>query len=334
MKTLVTAFLSGACLWAQQQQPQVENAKLETRAFSGSLASQLSSAGAGPFWAAWSEPVIPGRHGDMCWSNGDNWNEHAAGAPVRLEGQTSLVVLVRLENAQVDQIRIASLDCRFDGGGLAFFWLNAVPPAESVNWLKAQVEGKSAGRQMDSAILAIGMHAGPAADRALDDLVSAGQPERVREKAAFWLGNSRGSHGVDVLKRMLAGDPSQRVREQVIFALSQSKEPAGIAAVIDAAKNDKDGQVRGKALFWLAQKAANKQALDVIGNAVLNDPDRAVKEQAVFALKQLPEDQGVPMLINVARNNPDPAVRKKAMFWLGQSKDPRALDFFAQILKP
>jgi len=25
-------------------------------------------------------------------------------------------------------------------------------------------------------------------------------------------------------------------------------------------------------------------------------------------------------------------VRKQAMFWLGQSKDPRALDFFTQIL--
>jgi len=41
----------------------------------------------------------------------------------------------------------------------------------------------------------------------------------------------------------------------------------------------------------------------------------------------------VPLLINVAKNNPDPAVRKKAMFWLGQSKDPRALDFFTQVLK-
>lgn len=120
----------------------------------------------------------------------------------------------------------------------------------------------------------------------------------------------------------------------MIFALSQSKEPAGMAALIDAAKNDKDGQVRSKALFWLAQKAASKQALDAIGNAVLNDPDRAVKEQAVFALQQLPADQGVPLLIGVAKNNPDPAVRKKAMFWLGQSRDPRALDFFAQVLKP
>jgi len=333
MKTLVIAILSSVCIWAQQQ-PQVENAKFETRAFAGSLASQLVSPGAGPFWAAWSEPMIPGRHGDMCWSSGDNQGEHAPGAPVRLEGQTSLVVLVRMESAQVDQIRIASSDCRFDGGGLPFYWFNSVPPAESVNWLKTEVEGKPTGRHSDSAILAISLHSGPAADRALDDFVSASQPERVREKTAFRLGNSRGADGVDVLKRMLANDPSQKVREQVVFALSQSKEPAGMAAVIDAAKNDKNGQVRGKALFWLAQKAANKQALEVIGSAVLNDPDRAVKEQAVFALKQLPEDQGVPLLIDVAKNNPDPAVRKKAMFWLGQSRDPRALDFFAQILKP
>ena len=54
----------------------------------------------------------------------------------------------------------------------------------------------------------------------------------------------------------------------------------------------------------------------------------------MFALQQLPADQGVPLLINVAKNNPDPAVRKKAMFWLGQSRDPRALDFFALVLKP
>jgi hypothetical protein len=39
-------------------------------------------------------------------------------------------------------------------------------------------------------------------------------------------------------------------------------------------------------------------------------------------------------LIGVAKNHPDPAVRNKAMFWPGQSKDSRALDFFAQVLKP
>jgi hypothetical protein len=326
MKIPTIAILSAVLLSAQQ--PRIENARLETRAFTGSVASQLSSLGAGTFWTAWQEPMIPGRHGEMCGWDG-NYG-HAADAPVRLEGPTSLVVLVRMENARVDRIRVASLDCRFDGGGLPFYWLNAVPASESVNWLKMQV----AAAHPDSAILAVSLHAGPAADRALDDFVGPNQPDRVREKAAFWLGNSRGAHGVDVLKRMLASDTSQRVREQAVFALSQSPDPAGMAALMDAAKNDKDGQVRSKALFWLAQKAANKQTRDAIGDAVLHDPDRAVKEQAVFALTQLPGDQGVPLLIDIAKNNPDPAVRRKAMFWLGQSKDSRALDFFAQVLKP
>jgi hypothetical protein len=40
------------------------------------------------------------------------------------------------------------------------------------------------------------------------------------------------------------------------------------------------------------------------------------------------------MLIELAKTHRDPAVRKKAMTWLGQSKDPRALDFFASVLKP
>jgi HEAT repeat protein len=112
-----------------------------------------------------------------------------------------------------------------------------------------------------------------------------------------------------------------------------SREPSALATLIDEAKHDKAPQVRSKALFWLAQKASNKQTQDVIHDATLNDPDRSVKEQAVFALKQLPGDQGVPLLIDVAKNNPDPAIRKKAMFWLGESKDPRALDYFAQVLR-
>jgi hypothetical protein len=314
------------------QQPQVQNAKLETRELQGSLEAQFRQFGAGAYWAGYAEPIIPGRHGDMCWSNGNSGNndqQHAVGAPVRLEGQTVLVVLIRIENGQVDQLRVTSPDCLLDGGALPFYWLTGVTPEASVAWLKTQTGGDKA----DRAILPIALQAGHAADKALEDLIAASQPERVRERAAFWLGNTRGARGVEVLKGMLATDTSQKVREQVIFALSQSREPAGLAAVMDAAKNDKALQIRSKALFWLAQKAANKQTEDVIKGATLTDPERSVKEQAVFALKQLPEAQGVPLLIDVARNNPDPAVRKKAIFWLGQSKDSRALDFFAQVLK-
>ena len=69
-----------------------------------------------------------------------------------------------------------------------------------------------------------------------------------------------------------------------------------------------------------------------ITERIEQDPDTDVKKKAVFALSQLPREEGVPLLINVARTNANPAVRKQAMFWLGQSKDPRALAFFEEVL--
>jgi HEAT repeat protein len=52
----------------------------------------------------------------------------------------------------------------------------------------------------------------------------------------------------------------------------------------------------------------------------------------VFALSQLPKDEAVPELLHVAQTNASPTVRKEAIFWLGQTHDPRALDYFEQIL--
>jgi HEAT repeat protein len=89
--------------------------------------------------------------------------------------------------------------------------------------------------------------------------------------------------------------------------------------------------VRGQAIFWLAQKAG-KKAEGAISEAIERDPETEVKKKAVFALSQLPKDEGVPLLIQTARSNSNPVVRKDAMFWLGQSHDPRALEFFEQVL--
>ena len=323
---LIFLFFSIALLFAQQ--PAVENARIETRAFSGTLASELAQFGAGPFWVGYSEPIIAGRHGEMCCSD-DGCRGSMNGTPVRLEGLTAMMVLIRIADGRTDQLRILSPDCRLDAGGLPFHWITGVPPEASVEWLRTQAPGE----HPDRAIFAIAIHEGPAADRALNDLTSVNQTERVRERTAFWLGATRGARGIEILKRMLANDSSENVRDRVVFSLAQSKDPAGIAIVIETAKNDKSPHVRAQALFWLARKAGDKQAAEIISNAAVSDPDRAVKERAVFALKQLPPDQGIPLLINLAKNNPDPNVRKKAMFWLGQSQDPRALEFFTQVLK-
>lgn len=313
------------------QQPSVDNAKLETRAFSGTLTSELSRLGAGPFWAAYSEPIVAGQHGDMCsWNrNGGDDSGRTPGAPMRLEGEIALVVLIRVENSQPGELRVTAPDCHLDAGGLPFYWLSNVPPAESLAWLKQQASGAFS----EAAIMAISLHRSPAADQTLDALAQTTQPIEVRKRAAFWLGKSRGTHGVITLKRMLASDPSSQVRDRVVFALSRSKDPAGIPLVIEAARSDKDPHIRGQALFWLAQTAASRISTDAIENALANDPDAVVRERAVFALSQQRNGEGIPLLIQLAKTHRDPAVRKKAMFWLGQSKDPSAIDFFAQVLK-
>jgi len=324
VKTIALVFLAVTAYGQQHtDQPVVENGKVETQAFSGSLAGQLAALGAGPYWAGYREASVKGHFGTNCFS------DDGAVSTVHLEGERELVVLVRVEGGQIAQLRTVSPDCRLEAGGLRFVWINNVPTVASVAWLKTQVNSA----KPDRALSAIALHDGAAADQALDEFTAPAQNEAIREKAAFWLGNTRGAHGVATLKRMLASDPDEKVREKVVFALSQSKEPEGVALVIDAARNDRDPKVRGQALFWLAQKAGNKQAAEVIGHAATTDPNQAVKERAVFALSQLPKDQGIPLLIALARDNADPAVRKKAVFWLGQSKDPRALEFFAEVLK-
>ena len=135
--------------------------------------------------------------------------------------------------------------------------------------------------------------------------------------------------------RLLAGfldDSRSGLRDAALVAIALHDDPESVTALVRAAHENASGHVRGQALFWLAQKASHKIAGEAIENAIENDPETEVKRQAVFALSQMPAEEGVPRLIGVARTNRNREVRKQAVFWLGQSRDPRALQFFEEVL--
>jgi len=140
-----------------------------------------------------------------------------------------------------------------------------------------------------------------------------------------------GVNPADSLKLLRTFVSTDKLRGSALAAIAMHKDDLSVPALIELARRDPLTKVRGDALFWLGQKAGER-AVGEISAAIDNDPETDVKKRAVFALSQLPKDEGVPLLIKVARTNQNPAVRKQAMFWLGQSKDPRALDFFAEIL--
>ena len=334
-------------------QPRLQNAKLETRAVSGSLESTfrgIVSAQAAPAWIGYAVPLIPGERNMCCWNTNNNVtcqgctlepqtnnpNFPQTAGVVRLEGASEFYVFYRIESKQVDKVRNFSVDCNVDAGGLPFYWLTGVNAAQSIALLESLlINGTPAAverKMVNNAMSAIALHRDAAADTALDRMLGQSQPEETRRQAAFWLGNARGRHGFESLVRVLRDDPSDRVREHAVFALTQSKEPEAVPTILRVARDDKSTHVRSQSLFWLAQRATRQISEEAIRTAIDQDPETQVKKKAVFALTQIPGGDGVPMLIEIAKNNRNAVVRKEAMFWLGQSKDARAVKFFEDVL--
>ena len=242
-------------------------------------------------------------------------------------------VFLRVSGGRPERLRVFSEDCALEAAGVVLRRVTEVTPRESLDVLAALAGDRddASDRLAESALMAIAYHDDPAADAILDGFASPARPEEMRKKAAFWMGVARGRRGYDALARLVREDSSDRFREHVVFALSVSHEPAAIDTMLDVARRDPSSRVRGQALFWLSQKAGRK-ATDGITRAIADDPETDVKKKAVFALSQLPSEEGVPLLVQTARTNKNPVVRKEAMFWLGQSKDPRALAFFEEVL--
>ena len=155
------------------------------------------------------------------------------------------------------------------------------------------------------------------------DIDAAGMP-------LVWLDGVSPDASVAWLASLASGpSPPRRLADSALVALAQHATPAAAPVLVRFAREAIASGARSQALFWLAQRAA--QAVPGI-DAVNQDPDTEVQKQAVSALSRLPKDEGIPRLIELAGTHRNTEVRRQAMFWLGQSRDPRAVDFFAQIL--
>jgi HEAT repeat protein len=99
-----------------------------------------------------------------------------------------------------------------------------------------------------------------------------------------------------------------------------------------AKDEDRPRKVRESAIFWVSQAAGDEATRGL--QEVVDDPagDREVRKSAVFSLSQRPADEAVPALLRIARTHKDPEIRRSAIFWLGQSKDPRAVGYFEEVL--
>ena len=241
-------------------QPRVAAGRVEAAAAGSNLAQQIRGF-AGPSWVGYTVDAVPGQRGccttinnGMC-STGcalEGGSIGATACPTEstafLEGERTANILFRVDQGEVERVRVFSASCQLDIGGLTLHWLSGVRPAESVTFLRSlTTKGLRA-------VSAIAVHADPSAEAFLRETAESTKETRnERQRAAHWLASTRGVAGLAVVLRLLESDSDERFRESLPNAIAEAPGGAGISALIDIATKDKSRKVRERAFFWLGR---------------------------------------------------------------------------------
>src|SRR5262249_13342540 len=201
---LVVGLTFSSTAWAQPSN--LQNARVEVRSVQpGQLHRELNRAVAesGSHWVGYAVPAIEGNFHDdrRCHSlesDLDCTRTSETPRPRLLDETGQLLVFVRAADGNVDRVRSFSDGCPIDAQSRRVVWLTPVNSDESVTFLASLLhpaEGSSSikgAKQSDygGITAVVALHAGSGADRALKDLMGKSQPLKVREQAAFWLGNA------------------------------------------------------------------------------------------------------------------------------------------------
>ena len=90
--------------------------------------------------------------------------------------------------------------------------------------------------------------------------------------------------------------------------------------------------MRRTAIHMIGERVG-KRSLDLLRETVeSNTAETQVQMQAVHAISERPAEEAVPLLIKIAKTHPNQQVRRAAVHQLGESGDPRALEFFREVL--
>lgn len=216
--------------------------------------------------------------------------------------------------------------------GQAVFWLSQVPGEGSVQLLTEILRTTQDPNLEERALFALAQHRhAAAADVLRRHAADPDRPDRMRERAIFWLGQQGHEQG-EFLRELYGDVESDALRERILFALAQTGDPASMEWLLErAADGGAPIELRKKALFWAGQGGAPIERLAALYDAA---EGREMKEQLIFVYAQRSEPAATDRLISIARNEEDPELRKRAIFWLGQSDDPRAADVLLEVIDP
>ncbi len=302
MKRLVLltfTLLTIAAATTPAQQPQIQNGKVEPRqttAFEHDAAA-LAAGATEPTWIAWREPLIDGQPNLCCTSVYDTW----------MDGS------------------VVSRGCTIDP---TVANSNAPRPEFPQPTGPAKLEG---GTGLILLVRAIDHHVERLVTKSDDCPLDAGG------RTVYWFDAVPAADSIKYLQTLMhqidgTRDNLTRLSNSAISAIAYHRDPLATDVLIPLAHAPNDNDVRSQALRMLGRRADKRVATELMA-AINNDPSADIRRAAVDGLARLPKDDSVPRLIDLVKTTKDTTIRKQAMTLLGQSQDPRAIAFFAEILK-
>jgi HEAT repeat protein len=151
-------------------------------------------------------------------------------------------------------------------------------------------------------------------------------------KTAIRVLSERGEAAVDDLFKLFDSEQVPDVRRAVLQSLSEIKSTRVEDKLFEVAKSNDVMDVRRQAIRLLGERVSKRSFEFLSQTAQSTDGNAEVQVQAVRAISERRSEESVPILINIASTHPNQMVRKQAIRSLGESGDPRAVDFFKEVL--
>ena len=153
-----------------------------------------------------------------------------------------------------------------------------------------------------------------------------------RRTAIRQLGHFAREDAADELMKIYTNDANVEVKRTALRSLAETKSPRAEDKLFEVAKGNDVMEVRREAIRLLGERVSKRSLEFLSQTAQSTDGEAEVQVQAVRAISERKAEESVPLLIKIARTHPNQLVRKQAIRALGESGDPRAVDFFREVL--
>jgi HEAT repeat protein len=182
-----------------------------------------------------------------------------------------------------------------------------------------------------SALRSLAETKSPKAQARLLEVARSDGNAELRKQAVRVLGE-RGEAAVDDLLKLFDTEQVPEVRRAALQSLSEIKSTRVEDKLFEIARSNDTVDIKKHAIRMLGERVSKRSFEFLSATAQSNDANAEVQVQAVRAISERRSEESVPLLIKIARSHPNQMVRKQAIRSLGESGDPRAVEFFREVL--